>query len=59
MATPLVWTFNSHDLAVVSLRDLPVVLMHQPVMSMAQKYEVVEITRPAMYPMNKVMSIAP
>jgi hypothetical protein len=33
--------------------------MHHPMMPMAKKHEVVEISRPAMDPTNQVMSITP
>jgi hypothetical protein len=59
MVTFLVWTLDGYDLAFVSLRDLPVVLVHHPVMSMAKKDKVVEVCRPAMDPMDEMMSIAP
>jgi hypothetical protein len=59
MVTSLVWTLDGYDLAFVSLRDLPVVLVHHPVMSMAKKHEVVEICRPAMDPVHEMMSITP
>jgi hypothetical protein len=37
MVTFLVWTSDGHDAAVVSLRDLPVVFVHPPVMPMAEE----------------------
>jgi hypothetical protein len=59
MVTSLVWTLDGYDLAFVSLRDLPMVLMHHPVMPMAQKDEVLEIGRTSMDPVHEVMSITP
>jgi hypothetical protein len=59
MVTFLVWTLDGYDLAFVSLRDLPIVFVHPPVMSMTEKDKVLEICRPSVYPVHEVMSIAP
>jgi hypothetical protein len=59
MVTSLVWTLDGYDLAFARLRDLPMVLMHHPMMPMAQENKVLEIGRSAMDPVHEVMSIAP
>jgi hypothetical protein len=59
MVTLLVWASDRYCAAIACLCNLPIVLVHHPMVPMAKKHDVVEITRAAMRPMNKMMSITP
>jgi hypothetical protein len=59
MVTFLVWASDRYCAAIACLCNLPIVLVHHPMVPMAKKHDVVEITRAAMRPMNKMMSITP
>ena len=66
--TSLVWTSrrserdrrrNWHDPTVVSFDQLPIAVMDQPVMPMAEKNLILDFTASAMQPVHEVMSVAP